>query len=281
MRRLLSLSVLALVGLSACDTETLKSPLAPEVPAASFAKADLPAFEPPTDCPAVSCIIDPTVMVRGKKAPTNWVREFTAEEGQEAELVVFSSNPKTTTVKAWLNDEMVLLPSAMPKSGSNEIRIPLTLAEENVLELRMSAKPGTQVSFWVEGGVTDPTEPPPPPPDPEPTIIFNVTPQSVPITADMNAECVAAFGDGFATADWTDVVAAVEGGMAEADILEFGYAFVLNNGIGTFSVFMMGTYHYMLSAIGDVGTNYGSVGSDLTLNAYQTDLPVLCIGPST
>ena len=66
---------------------------------------------------------------------------FQGEEGQEATFVILASNPKTTTVKAWLNDALILLPSALSRSGSNEVRVQVTLAEENVLRLRLSAAP--------------------------------------------------------------------------------------------------------------------------------------------
>ncbi|MGW8268698.1 MAG: hypothetical protein ACWGSQ_20195, partial [Longimicrobiales bacterium] len=111
--------------------------------------------------------------------------------------------------------------------------------------------------------------------------IFKVTSAMAAPTADMNAACVGAHGDGFGIADWNDVVAAVAAGTPKDEILSGGTAFVLNNGTGTFNIFMLGTHHYMLSASGSIGTQYASIGSDFWLNASTQPQRVLCMGPSS
>lgn len=279
MKRLLSLSILALVGLSACDSESVVSPLAPETPAASFAKVEFPEFEPPEVCPVESCILEPANIIREKKSPTRWSEEFTADEGQEAELVLYSSNPRTTTLKAWLNGEVVLLPSALPKSKLDQIRVPLVLAEENALELRLSAKPGTRVVFWIEGVEVDeepeePEEPELPPEEPAVEYAFQTSGSSVPPTADMSAACPA----DYTVADWDDVVAAMDGGMVKDEILTFGDAFIFNNGLGVSSTSMfLGTYHFSIAASGTSGPQYEVYGTDFVLTDSNTPLQVLCV----
>jgi len=150
MKRLISFSLLALLGLAACDTERTESPLEPEIDGPSMAKHAFPDFEPPDEC--ANCLVEPRIMVRGKRAPGRVVVEFEATPGQEAELVVYTSNPKTSTVKAWLNGKTVLRPSVIPQSGSDRVRVPLILEEHNILKVRLSAKPGNSVAFWVESG---------------------------------------------------------------------------------------------------------------------------------
>lgn len=122
----------------------------PEVTDPSLAK---PVFSEPTlpeDCSA--CVVEPVTMVRGKGAPSIARVSFDGEVGQAVELVVYTSNPKKATVKAWLNGNTVLLPSVIPQSGSDGVRVPLVLEAENTLEVRLSGKVGASVAFWVEGG---------------------------------------------------------------------------------------------------------------------------------
>jgi len=278
MKRLPFISVLALALLSACDGGTLVSPMAPEIQAPSFQKAELPEFEPPAACPVASCVLEPTIITRGKKAPSKVVLEFSADADQAAELVVLTSDPKRTTVKAWLNGAAVLLPSAIPQSGSDEVRVPVTLAEENLFEIRVSAKPGTEIAFWIEGEAVTPPEPE----DPVPTMVFEVTSAVVAPTADMNAACVAEFGADFGIADWTQVVEAVAAGETKDEILASGMAMILNSGTGSFLPPFSWTWnHYMISAIGADGSTIASVGQDMFwLTSSTFNQPVLCVDPS-
>lgn len=292
MRRLISLSLLMFAGLAACDGDMEISPLAPEPPVPSspvdpvFAKTPLPLFEPPEECPVAVCLIEPETLVRETRAPFVWTGEFQAEEGQAAELVVRASDPTTTTLKALLNGERVLLPSAFPRSGSDEVRASLTLLAENHLELRLSAKPGTQVAFWIElvqGDEGEPSDPggPTGPGDPqEPAATFFTTSEIFEVGADLNAACDAQLS-GAVMADWNDVVEAVGAGASDGDILGGGYAFLLNGGAATYQIFMLGTYHYALSASGPFeGMTYGTAGVDLTLTGHLDPQPVLCKAPT-
>ncbi len=288
MKRLLAVAFLALVGLSACENQSMTSPLIPEDQAPSFAKAETPEFELPEDvCAETACLMGPETLARETKAPLVWTGEFEGPEDQEVELVVFSSDPKTTTVKAWVNGEIVLLPSELPKSKSNEVRVSLTLTEGDILEVRLSGKPGTQVAFWVEPaadedqGGDEPGTEDPGTPSPEPTVpdyAFQVTPGIYDIFADLGQICAAEF-PGSQVADWNDVVAAVDAGMAPGDVLDVGYAFVLQDGFARIDDFSSpsGYSHYAVSASGATGTVYGSIGSDLYLLTRYDDQPVLCV----
>jgi hypothetical protein len=158
MKRLLTIFILSLFGLSACDAERGQSPLEPETADPSMAKQLFPDFAPPEDCS--SCLVEPMIMVRGKGSPTIARVTFDGEAGQEVELVVYTSDPKGATVKAWLNHETVLLPSVIPQSGSDQVRIPLALEAQNLLEVRLSGRPGSSVAFWVEGGAVPTTRKP-------------------------------------------------------------------------------------------------------------------------
>ena len=290
MKRLLPIFTLALLGLSACDSGTLISPMEPEVGEPSFAKVVLPAFEPQEGCPdGKTCLVDPTVLVREKGAPSSWVSEpFAGAEGQMATLVVQASNPKTTTMKAWLNGETVLLPSVIPQEWPKsveepqEVRVSFPLADgDNVLEVRLSAKPGTQVVFWVESEVVAPAGPPPPPP---PEFDFELTEELKAPTDDLNAACAELntpppLERQFVIADWDQVVAAVASGMAKEDIMNGEMAMILNGGSAFYSPgFLLEDQHYMISAVGAGTPNHGSVGSDLFwLTSGTTSQPVLCI----
>jgi hypothetical protein len=203
-------------------------------------------------------------------------RSFEALDGQTGTLVVLTSNPKTTTVKAWLNGITVLLPSVLPRSGSEEIRVPLALSEENVLELRMSAKPGTKLAFWIEDG-----EGPPIGGDPQPTV-FRLTSQSFAPTDDMTDACTQ-FGEGFGMADWTEVVQAVEDGVSKGAILSDPFALILNNGLGYFTTVFpfFEDRHYALSAAGPDPQTEDSVGTEMFwLTSTTNPQPVLCVGPA-
>jgi len=289
MKRLLAVSLLAMIGLTACENDSVTSPLAPGSQATSFAKPAVPEFEPPEECPAASCLLGPETITRETKGPIVWVGEFAEVEDQEVELVVYASSPKRTTVQAWLNDKKVLLPSAMPRAEGNEVRVPLTLTAGDVLEVRLTGKPGTQVAFWVEEVVDEEdgeTEEPgiEDPGTIEPTVAYEfATSAQVALDAHKNAACEAAF-PGSTIADWNDVVAAVAAGVTDAEILDSGYAFILNNGVGTFEesagLFTLETttYHYALSAWGPYNKDdRGSIGDDLTLTAIETAQPVLCV----
>ncbi|MGW8268815.1 MAG: hypothetical protein ACWGSQ_20785, partial [Longimicrobiales bacterium] len=152
MKRLPTILLLSLLGLSACDSERAESPMGPEIAGPSLANQLFAELAPPDDCSA--CMVEPITMVRGKGAPSITLARasFEAEAGQEVELVVHTSNPKVATVKAWLNGTTVLLPSVIPQSGSDGVRVPLVLEVENTLEVRLSGKVGASVIFWVEGG---------------------------------------------------------------------------------------------------------------------------------
>lgn len=285
MKRLLSVCVMAVIGLSACDRQTMVAPDESAGSEALFAKAALPDFEPPEVCPTEGCLLPPTTLARETKAPTSWIGEFSGLEEQEVELVVYSSNPRGTTVKAWLNDKMVLSPSEMPKAESTEVRVPLSLQEGDVLEVRLSGKPGTQVAFWIAGVAEAPADPDgtdpttEDPPTPEPAMTFGVTTGSVDIYADMNAACDAAM-TGSVIADWGDVVEAMGSGLYQKeDVLSTGYAFVLNSGMGLFDegIFSSSMKHYVLSAFGPLGPNYASIGEDFALEGSADAHAVLCV----
>lgn len=284
MKRFLAVSLLTLVGLAACESQSVVSPLIQEDQAPSLAKNELPEFELPEEvCPENGCLMGPVTLTRETKAPVLWTGEFESAEDQDVELVVFASSPKTTTVKAWLNEEIVLLPSELPKSKTNEVRVALTLTEGDILEVRLSGKPGTQVAFWVEefveegeGGEEPGGEPETPDPEPtDPQYTFQTTLASYGIYADLNQICAAAF-TGSQVADWNDVVAAVEAGTAPGDVLAVGYAFALKDGFGLVSDFL-GDSHYAVSAAGGIGTVYGTIGTDLALITRSDDQPVLCV----
>jgi len=279
MKRLLPILVMALLSLSACDSGTLVSPLEPEVGEPSFAKVELAEFLVDDPCSDSNCLYPVVTMTRLKGAPAIKVVRFESGGLEGAVLGVQVSDPKTTTVKAWLNGVTVLLPSAIPHSGENPLRlnIPLDpLETENVLTVRLSAKPGNWAAFWVEGEVVAPTKPE----DPAPSVVFDVTEAVAAPTDDMNSACVAEFGADFGVADWNEVVAAVAGGTLKEQILSSGTAFVLQDGVGTFIDFVSGLQHYMLSATVSTGTTYGTIGTDFWLNASPGSQPVLCISTS-
>ena len=220
-----------------------------------------------------------------------WIGEFSGVEEKEVELVVYASDPKTTTVKAWLNEEMVLLPSELPRARATEVRVPLTIVEGDVLEVRLSGKPGNRVAFWLEEGA-DPDENPEDPdqgtPDPEipgpetpatPPYTFNLTSGSYGITSNMNEICSSEFS-GSRIADWTEVVDAVDKGMAGDEIFNGFYAFVLNNGAGLVSDFL-GSYHHIISTVGGTGTTFGFIGTDFTLTSTTGNQQILCVTNSS
>jgi len=150
MKRFLPLTFLAVLSFTACDGSRMESLVEPEVDGPSMAKEVLPQLSVPEDCQ--NCLAGPEILVRKKGAPeTAWI-SFDAVQGQEAELVVLASDPRTTTVKAWLNEKVVLLPSAIPQAAPDPARAPLVLEAENVLIVRLTAKPGSTVAVWVETG---------------------------------------------------------------------------------------------------------------------------------
>jgi len=257
MRRLFSIPVLVLLGLSACDGSNVVSPTAPDVADAAYAKVQVPEFSPPEECDG--CLVGPVVMVRGKKSPARATEIFSASDGAEAELVVYAPDPKHTTVKAWLNGATVLLPSAFALGGSEELRIPLTLAEENVLEVRLSGKPGTRIAFWVEGaGELEPETNDLPAID----FSFEVTSDPVPATADLDAVCTDAFpGQGLVPADWATVREAVDAGVQKGSILADGMAWIRWDGVFSYTEGMFGltsTYYHVIDTDDMLASSYGS-----------------------
>jgi hypothetical protein len=256
-----------------------QSPVEPEIADAVFSLAELPLFQPPQECPAPSCPLGPVGLVRETKAPTVLTETFPGFEGQNATLVILASNPKTTTVKAWLNEVLVLLPSRLPQSPSDEVRVPVTLSEENILEVRLSAKPGTQVAIWVESN----EEPPIGSGDP-PSAVFRLTSGSFAPTDDMSSACTG-FGEKYRMADWTDVVIAVNGGATKEDILNL-FALILNDGAGFFQTGFpfFEERHYALSGIAPDPQTEASVGTDpdmFWLTSKTDPFPVLCTGPAS
>ena len=269
--------VLAFVGSPSPANNGVESLTAPGLSDPTAPLAPIPEIQASPECPVASCLVGPVSLTREQKAPRRQTSEFSAIAGQEAELVFVTSDRKRTTVKAWLNGETVLLPSALARSRSNEVRIPVTVAEENVLEVRLTAKPGTEVRFWIEGEAATPALPP----APEPTIEFRLSNASVGPTATMNAVCSADFGPNFEIADWADVVAGVD----PTPIERAGTAWIQRDGLGSFSMSFFGpTYHYLVSAIGNVNPTYhfATIEPDLFwLNALDGGRRVLCKGPSS
>jgi hypothetical protein len=192
--------------------------------------------------------------------------------------VILASDPKTTALNGWLTGTKILLPSDLHRSESNELRIPITLSVENLLEVRLSGKPGNQVAVWVESEV----EPPVDSGDPAPTV-FRLTSESYAPTDDMSGACVG-FGDDFRIADWTEVVEAVNGGATKDDISGAPLALILNNGLGHFQTGLplFEHRHYALSTLGPDPDTEDSVGTELfwlTTTTYSQ--PVLCTGPES
>ena len=279
MTRLPFILIMALVSSSTHESRGAASPPAPELLDTSFPAEKLAEVQVSPACPVANCVIEPLSLTRELKAPARAVSEFLATEGQEAELVVVTSDRKRTTVRAWLNGDAVLLPSAMPRSGTNEVRIPVTLIEQNVLEFRLSGKKETEVVFWIESG--DAT--PPPQGDPEPTIEFRLSNAAVGPTAIMNPVCSTDHGKSFEIAEWADVVA----GTDSSPIHEAGTAWIQRDGIGSSSPFLFGPiYHYLVSAVGNVSPTYfyGTTGIEpnrFWLNAATGTRRVLCKGPAS
>jgi hypothetical protein len=263
--------------------------MAPELPDPSSAKVEAPsaetlAFEPPISCPAAACLFEPIVFSRGsdpvKMSVTSSgktdngsrrnVVTFGSNGLEEADLVVMVSDPKTTTVKAWMNGSMVLLPSTIPNSGSNQVSVRVSLEEENELEVHLTAKPGNLVAFWMEGGDEGPTEPPPPTGP-----VFAVTDGAVAPDAVTDAVC----GTGFRVADWTEVVDAVNDGFepeAISSLLAGGQAFLRYQTVGTFNGMFGILYHYSISG-SSPGDHNAAIGTDLYLRSNSGNQPVLCV----
>jgi len=246
MKRLLVCVAVGFLFLSACERGTITSPVDPEISDRAFSMVELPPFEPPDLCAEANCLFGPVTMERYTKAPVTLSETFTGVEEQAATLVILASNPKTTTVKAWLNDVVVLLPSALPKTKSDEVRVPVTLLADNTLEVRLSAKPGTQIAIWV----IEADEEPPIGPGDSPPIAFRLTSEDFAVNGDLSGACTA-FGEGYRMADWTEVKPAVEAGVAKEDIMNGLYALILNGGVGLFETGFPFTEerHYVISAV--------------------------------
>lgn len=290
IRRFLPLPALGFLVLTACDGGTAVSPMAPEVPDPSLTRVAAPstealAFEPPTSCPAPACLFEPIIFSRGpdlvslsgtssaktQNGSRRNVVTFGSNGLEEADLVVMVSDPKTTTVKAWMNGTMVLLPSAVPQSGSDRVSVRVELEEENELEVRLTAKPGNLVAFWMEGGDEGPTEPPPPTTGP----VFTVTDGAVGPGAVTDGLC----GTGFRVADWTDVVDAVNAGLDTGVIgalLDGAQAFLRYETAGTFNGMFGILYHYTIAG-SSPGDHNAAIGTDLYLRSSSGDQPVLCV----
>jgi hypothetical protein len=240
--------------------------------------AALSLFEPPEGCPAASCPLGPISLVRARKAPTMLRETFPGTDGQNATLVILASDGKTTALKAWLNGAKVLLPSDLHRSGPGELRLPVTLSEENVLVVRLSGKPGNEVVIWVESDEAPPVDSG----DPKPTV-FRLTSKSHSPSDDTSGACVG-FGEGFGMADWTEVVEAVTNGAAKEDILSAPYALILNNGLGHFQTGfpLFENRHFALSSIGPDTYTEDSAGTEMFwLTSTTFSQPVLCAGPAT
>ncbi len=289
MTRLPIMLLVALVGSSTHQIGLVTPPHSTRLSDAPFPAEALTEVRNSPACPVANCLIDPVSLTRGVmasaravggvRAPARAISEFLATEGQEAELVVVTSDRKRTTVRAWLNEEAVLLPSAMPRSGTDEVRVPVTLIEENVLEFRLSGRKETEVVFWIESG--DAT--PPPPGNEGPTLEFRLSNEAVDPNATMNAVCSADHGDGFEIAEWADVVA----GMDPSPIHEASTAWIQWDGLGSFSPFPFSpTYHYLVSAVGNVSPTYyyGTTGVEpnrFWLNGAFGMRRILCKGPAS
>ena len=285
MKRLLPILTLALLGLSACDSGTLVSPLEPEVGEPSFAKPALPGIEATVYCPASETCSFPKTLSREPGAPARFVWEFTGEEEMEMTLVVKVSDPKITTVKAWFNGVMVLLPSATPLPGDdNQLKVTLAVLQGmNVLDVRLSAKPGEE--NWAEVRVEGVQE----------DILvseFKVTEASFLPDPELSSEC----GSGFEVADWSDVEAAgdVDWTAIREDLgsemawIRFNGGYVAYQAWGTYG---LTDFYYLITGDEHLASDYGkdrNVGPDQLwlVDASLDELadggqqPVLCVSTS-
>jgi len=273
MARMTFLLVMALVGASAREDSPAGRLPSPELPDISFPSPHRPDLQASPECPVGNCWVGPESLTRDRKAPARFVSEFLAPAGEHAELVLVTSDRKRTTVRAWLNEQAILLPSALARGGSNEVRIPVILADQNVLEVRLAAKPGIEVTFWIEGEESSP------PPPSAPALEFRLSNGSVEPSAVMNEVCSTDHGPEFQIADWEDVVA----GIDPTPIQQAGTAWIQRNGIGSISFSFFGpTFHYLVSAIGNLSPtyHYATIEPDLFwLNAATGARRVLCKGP--
>jgi hypothetical protein len=301
MKRLLPIFTLALLGLSACDSGTLVSPLEPEVGEPSFAKAAHPGIEPTVHTPAPEQCSFPETLTRAPGAPARVVCEFTGEEETEMTLVVEVSHPKITTVKAWLNGVMVLLPSANPLPGDgNQIKVSLGVVPGvNVLDVRLSGKPGEE--NWVkislkddgegDGGAEGEGDPGPIIPEEDVNPTFTLGPVVGP-GADMVVVCgevpVDELPEGttWTPADWNDVKAEVARVQDGSTIPVSGMAWIMWNGDGLVPGSLgVPDRHYAISAAGnsfpvDPANPIVTEPEVFWLNLAPGDLPVLCVSTS-
>jgi hypothetical protein len=210
-------------------------------------------------CPAASCLLEVEPITRETKGPALTMWEWTYEgAGVNAELVVRVSDPHAATVKAWHNDVPILLPSAIPHSGSNEARVAVTLSPDDVIEVRLSGKPGVQAWVWVEedgGGEIDTTQDD----EPVPASPFSLSQEMIPATGDRPAAC----GTGLAPADWNDVNSWVDGdetrALALSNTLAGGLAWIARDGATGYNPFFMSPSHYYrITANADLAAGYGT-----------------------
>jgi hypothetical protein len=286
MKRLLPILSMALLGLSACDSGTLMSPLEPEVGEPSFAKVVLPPIELTEECPVEgNYLVGPLRWERETGAPV--VKDATFEKCgfTDATLVIQVSDPTTTTVKAWLNGATVVLPSAIPRSGGNEVSVTFPLADLNEVKVRLSAKPGPEnwVEFSVEGVEAAPTDAGGD--EPVYTSPFAVTTESMAPTDDLGAAC-AGLGD-YVMADWNDVAAAMEDGRDPSIVPLDGLAWITRDGLRSPDINAFPyPYYYMISADETLAAPYFPPESTIEtgpfwlvsgLSIFLSQQPVLCI----
>lgn len=102
------------------------------------------------DCPA--CVFGPRTYVRRKAAPVTEVVTFSGDPAADYVIDIEDQGSKGADGSVVLNGAVLLAPRSDSEDGPRHVQLSVSLMEGNLLEVRLTGKPGSKLVVQVLGG---------------------------------------------------------------------------------------------------------------------------------
>jgi hypothetical protein len=138
-----ALPAACLVFAAACATEPNQAdPSGPSLQTASVGAVE--------ECGA--CVLGPLLFVRAKDTPVTERNTFVGDPGLEYRIILDDLGSQGADGSVVLNGEVLMAPRQADETGPRRVEVIKALPSANVLEVRLTGKPGSQLRVTIEAG---------------------------------------------------------------------------------------------------------------------------------